>query len=98
MKKVKTLLLLLAGGCALVLTGAPVSLILNGRVYRHAGVTARELGTGFFRSGAGETFYLARDRDSFSFKPERADFRFNNVRIVGSFPVRRRSGMPRTAN
>ena len=92
MKKLETLLLLLAGICCPALAAAPVSVILNGQVYRHAGATARELGTGFFRSSAGEIFYLARDRDSFSFEPERQNFRFNNVRIVGSFPVRRRAG------
>ena len=92
MKKLGILLFLLAGSCLPVLPGAPASLILNGRVYRHAGVTARELGTGFFRSPAGETYYLARDKDSFAFKPEQADFRFDNVRIAGSFPVRRGAG------
>ncbi len=92
MKNFRPLLFLIAGICSLSLAGAPVSVILNGRVYRHAGVTARELGTGFFRSSAGDIFYLARDRDSFSFEPERQDFRFNNVRIIGSFPVRRKSG------
>ena len=92
MKTFKTLLFLLAGTCGLALAGAPVSVILNGRVHRHAGATARELGAGFFRSSAGETFYFAKDRDSFSFEPERTDFRFDNVRIIGSFPVRRKSG------
>ena len=70
------------------LAGEPVSLLLNGRVHRHASAAARELGTGFFRSANGD-FHLARDRDTFSFRPERADFRFDNVRIAGSFPVRR---------
>ena len=92
MKKYWILFFLLAASCPPVLSGAPAGVILNGRVYRHAGVTARELGTGFFRSREGETFYLAKDRDSFSFEPEKADFRFDNVRIAGSFPVRRKSG------
>lgn len=92
MKNLEALLILLAGICCPALAGAPVNVILNGRVYRHAGVTARELGTGFFRSRSGETLYFAKDRDTFSFEPERPDFRFNNVRIIGSFPVRRRSG------
>ena len=92
MKKLGILLFLLAASCCPVLSGAPVSVILNGRVYRHAGVTARELGTGFFRSSADEIFYLAKDRNTFSFEPDKADFRFDNVRIVGSFPVRRKSG------
>ena len=92
MKKLEILLFLLAGSGGRALAGAPASVILNGRVYRHAGVTARELGTGFFRSSGEDIFYFAKDRDSFSFEPEKAGFRFNNVRIAGSFPVRRRSG------
>lgn len=69
------------------LTGAKPVMVIGGRLHRHAGVVARELGTGFFASG--KYLYFARGKEYFSFRPERADFRFCNVSIAGSFPVRR---------
>ena len=71
----------------LVVSGAKPVMVIGGRLHCHAGAVARELGTGFFASG--KYLYFARGKEYFSFRPERADFRFANVAIAGSFPVRR---------
>ena len=71
----------------LTVSGAKPVMVIGGRLHRHGGVVARELGTGFFASG--KYLYFARGQEYFSFRPERADFRFANVSIAGSFPVRR---------
>lgn len=71
----------------LTLSGAKPSLVIGGRLYRHAGMVSRELGTGFYKTKT--AFYFARGKEYFSFRSERRDFRFSNVTIWGSFPVRR---------
>ena len=83
----KIFLLLLTLLSGFLLCAAKPSVIIKGIVYRHAGVVARELGTGYFRSG--QSFFFARGKNTFSFRAERADFRFNNMKIAGNFPVRR---------
>lgn len=69
------------------LSGAKPVMVIGGRLYRHAGSVAREMGAGYFSSKT--TLYLARGKEYFSFRPERADFRFANVAVAGSLPVRR---------
>lgn len=71
----------------LTVSGAKHTVILKGKVYRHAGATARELGCGYYFSG--KNFYLARGKENFSFRAERADFRISNVSVAGSFPSRK---------
>lgn len=71
----------------LTVSGAKPTVILKGKVYRHAGAVARELRCGYYFSG--KNFYLARGRENFSFRPERADFRISNVSVAGSFPSRK---------
>lgn len=71
----------------LTLSGAKPSLVIGGKLYRHAGVVSRELGTAFYKTET--ALYLARGREFFSFRPEKNNFRFCNVAIWGSFPVRR---------
>lgn len=69
------------------LSGAKPTVILKGRVYRHAGVVARELKCGYYR--VGQAYSFAQGRENFIFRPERADFRCSGVGIAGSFPVRK---------
>ena len=71
----------------LTLSGAKPSLVIGGRLYRHSGVVSRELGTAFYKTRT--ALYFARGREFFAFRPEKSDFRFSNVTIWGSFPVRR---------
>ena len=69
------------------LSGAKPSMVIGGKLYRHGGVVARELGTGYF--AANKKFYYARGKEYFSFRAERADFHFDKVAVAGSFPVRK---------
>lgn len=68
------------------LSGAKPVIVLKDKVYRHAGMTARELKCGYFR--AGKFYSIARGNENFVFRPERADFRCSGVSVAGSFPVR----------
>ena len=83
LKFFQTLLLLLA---CVTLSGAKATVILKGKVYRHAGSVSRELKCGYYVSG--KNYYIARGRENFSFRPERADFRVSNISVAGSFPAR----------
>lgn len=69
------------------LSGAKPAMVIGGKLYRHGGVVARELGTGYFT--ANKRFYYARGKEYFSFRAERADFQFDKVAVAGSFPVRK---------
>lgn len=69
-----------------ILSGAKPVIVLKGKVYRHAGVTARELKSGYFR--AGKFYSIAKGKENFVFRPERADFRCSGVSVAGSFPAR----------
>ena len=87
LKFFQTLLLLLA---CVTLSGAKATVILKGKVYRHAGSVSRELKCGYYVSG--KNYYIARGRENFSFRPERADFRVSNISVAGSFPARQIGG------
>ena len=87
LKFFQTLLLLLA---CVTLSGAKATVILKGKVYRHAGAVSRELKCGYYVSG--KNYYIARGRENFSFRPERADFRVSNISVAGSFPARQIGG------
>lgn len=87
MKYLKTASVFLLLLTAFLLSGAKASVILKGRVYRHAGVTARELKCGYYVSG--KSYYIARGRENFSFRPERGDFRCSNISVAGCFPSRK---------
>ena len=69
------------------LSGAKPTMVIGGKLYRHGGVVARELGTGYFT--ADKKFYYGRGKEYFSFRAERADFHFDKVAVAGSFPVRK---------
>ena len=87
MKNFSFLKLLFLVCTALTVSGAKPTVILKGKVYRHAGVVSRELRCGYYVSG--KNYYLARGKENFSFRPERADFRCSNISVAGSFPARR---------
>lgn len=72
---------------ALIVSGAKPSVIIKGKVYRHAGVAAREVRCGYYVSG--KSYAIARGRENFVFRPERADFRCSNVSVAGCLPVRK---------
>lgn len=86
MRNLFSLKILFLLATALLISGARPAVLLKGISYRHGGVVARELGCGYYFSG--KNYYYARGKENFVFRAERADFRFSNVLISGSLPVR----------
>lgn len=90
MKLLKFLQIILLLLTAAALSGAKATLILKGKLYRHAGAVSRELKCGYYVSG--KNYCIARGRENFIFRPERADFRSSNISVAGSFPARQIGG------